>query len=118
VSVAQVSARSGQLRFVGLGNVEGRVYAGSGSSGLTPRPGTLGMNHQTPKLQGTTADWPAGSMLIMHSDGIRQHFDLSSLGGDLQRRDPSVIAAVLHRDYGRGRDDATVVVVRDLRGAP
>jgi hypothetical protein len=31
----------------------------------------------------------------------------------LRQRDPALIAGVLYRDHGRGRDDATVVVVRE-----
>ena len=31
---------------------------------------------------------------------------------DLIQHDPAVIAAVLHRDHARDRDDATVVVIR------
>jgi hypothetical protein len=31
----------------------------------------------------------------------------------LLARDPSLVAGVLYRDFTRGRDDATVVVLRD-----
>jgi hypothetical protein len=31
----------------------------------------------------------------------------------VSQRDPSIIAAILYRDFARSRDDATVVVVRD-----
>ncbi len=30
----------------------------------------------------------------------------------LAQRDPALIAGVLYRDFGRGRDDATVVVAK------
>ena len=47
----------------------------------------------------------------MHSDGISNRWSLSG-HDDLWSRHPAVIAAVLHRDHTRGRDDSTVVVIR------
>ena len=46
----------------------------------------------------------------MHSDGLSARWDLKSKPELLQRH-PAIIAALLYRDYARGRDDATVVVV-------
>lgn len=60
--------------------------------------------------------WEPGSTLVMYSDGLRSHFSLAAFG-DLRSHDPTLIAAVLHRDIARGRDDATVVVLRDARAA-
>ena len=49
-------------------------------------------------------------MLIMHSDGLSGRWDLDDHPG-LRQRHPAVIAAVLYREHGRVRDDATVVVI-------
>ncbi len=46
----------------------------------------------------------------MHSDGVREGWDLAREPA-LRRRDPLLIAATLIRDYERGRDDASVVVM-------
>ena len=46
----------------------------------------------------------------MHSDGISTHWDPGQYPG-LIARHPAVIATVLFRDFGRGNDDATVVVL-------
>jgi len=51
-----------------------------------------------------------GSLLVMHSDGLSARWDLRQRP-ELLRAHPAVIAAVLYRDHGRERDDATVVVV-------
>jgi len=56
--------------------------------------------------------WPAGALLIMHSDGLGTHWDLATYPG-LAARHPGLIAAVLYRDYDRGRDDVSVVVIRN-----
>ena len=46
----------------------------------------------------------------MHSDGLQTSWDLDRYPG-IHRRDPALIAALLYRDFERGRDDVTVVVV-------
>ena len=50
-------------------------------------------------------------MVILHSDGIATRWDIDSYPG-LVFRHPSLIAAVLYRDFARQRDDAMVVVLR------
>jgi predicted RNA binding protein YcfA (HicA-like mRNA interferase family) len=54
-------------------------------------------------------DWPRGSHVVMHSDGLSARWTLPAHPG-LQMRHPAVIAAILYRDFVRRRDDATVVV--------
>jgi hypothetical protein len=62
--------------------------------------------------------WPTGALMVMHTDGITSRWRLESYPG-LVGRDPSIVAAVLQRDFTRPRDDATVLVLA-LRapGAP
>ena len=48
----------------------------------------------------------------MHSDGLQTKWKLDAYPG-LQMRHPSLVAAVLYRDYRRGRDDVTVLVARE-----
>ena len=52
----------------------------------------------------------------MHSDGIGSSWSLDRYPG-LASRDPCLVAAVIYRDFARGRDDATVVVARGPEGA-
>ena len=47
----------------------------------------------------------------MHSDGLSSRWSLDEYQG-LITRHPAVIAGVLYRDCLRGRDDATIVVMR------
>jgi hypothetical protein len=47
----------------------------------------------------------------MHSDGITGRWNLATYAG-LSRRAPIVAAAVLYRDFRRGRDDATALVAK------
>jgi hypothetical protein len=63
------------------------------------------------RLQTFSYDWPHGSLLVMHTDGVNTRWGLSRYAG-LQSHQPDVIAGVLFRDFRRGVDDATAVVTR------
>ncbi|MET0342355.1 MAG: SpoIIE family protein phosphatase [Polyangiales bacterium] len=114
VSVCRILVETNRLQFAGLGNVEGRTQLAASSEGLAPRSGTLGMNITPPQVRVRELVWEPGATLLLHSDGVRHLHDLAAQR-DLIDKDPSVIAAVLHRELTRGRDDATVVVVQDTR---
>ena len=117
VSLCCIFPGQHRLVFAGVGNVEGRIHLTSRSVGLAPRSGTLGMNPQAPRIELRELAWEPGAILVLHSDGLRHHYDLAAYG-DLRQHDPTVIAALLHRDLARARDDATVMVVQDMRAAP
>ena len=69
------------------------------------------------KFQSFDFDLAPHAMLVMHSDGIASHLDLGAYAG-IERHHPSVIAATVFRDHWRGRDDATVAIVRNDYHAP
>jgi hypothetical protein len=71
--------------------------------------GTLGMS--TERVQEFTCPWDNDSVLVMHSDGLATRWDLKQYPG-IWSKAPSMIAAVLHRDFGRQRDDVTVLVAK------
>ena len=73
-------------------------------------PGTAGVGR--PRLQEFHYPFPAGAMLVMHSDGIAAHWELTDYPG-LRLRHPSLVAGVLFRDGVRRRDDASAVVVKE-----
>ena len=72
--------------------------------------GTVG--HVVRKVQEFTYTWSSTSCLIMSSDGLGTRWDLGRYPG-LDLRHPGVVAGVLYRDFGRGRDDVTIVVSRE-----
>ncbi|MDQ6924654.1 MAG: SpoIIE family protein phosphatase [Candidatus Eremiobacteraeota bacterium] len=117
VAIATFDGARREIRFAGVGNVSGAVLtpAGSGlgtwtSHSMMSHNGTVG--HQLRKVQELVYAWPTGSLVVFHTDGIRSRWQLDPYPG-LGTRCPAVIAGVLWRDYSRGRDDATAVVVRD-----
>jgi anti-sigma regulatory factor (Ser/Thr protein kinase) len=105
---AQVGA-DGQVRYAGVGNISGHLVSAERSQGMVSHGGTLGL--KVSRMQQFEYRRAPNSLVIMHSDGVSARWDLKSKPGLLQRH-PAVIAALLYRDHGRSRDDATVVVLR------
>lgn len=109
VAVAELDAERGELLFSGAGNIAGRVVSGVDERSLLSQHGTVGL--QVRSLHDMRYAWPAHALLVLHSDGITTRWSFAQAEGLLQC-DPVVIAAWLIRGHCRGRDDATVVVVR------
>ena len=109
VAVAKVDLDRKLLRFAGVGNISASIVSPASSRGLASHNGTLGQN--AARFQEFTYPWEANSILIMHSDGLGSRWDLKRYPG-IWNRHPSIIAAVLHRDFSRGRDDVTVFVAK------
>jgi anti-sigma regulatory factor (Ser/Thr protein kinase) len=108
--VCDVFASGGMLRLAGVGNIAAVLVHDLTQRSLMSHNGTLG--HLAMRFQEFTQGWSREDVLVLHSDGLTSRWDLSHYPGLLQR-DPAVIAAVLWRDFRRGRDDATIVVVRE-----
>jgi hypothetical protein len=89
--------------------VIGRLVSGVEDRTLLTQHGTAGVTIRTPEE--TSADWPAHALVVVFSDGIESRWKPDLLRGVLGR-DPAVAAALLMRDHCRGRDDATVAVLR------
>lgn len=110
VATASIDGVAKTLRYAGVGNIGGTLLTGAQTRGMMSHNGTLG--HQVRKIQAMDFDWsPEQSTLVMQSDGVQSRWTLDSYPGLLARH-PALLAAVLHRDFIRGRDDATVAVVR------
>ena len=104
-----LSRDGSEVRYAGAGNIGARLVSGIEDRGLMSQHGTLGA--QVRRLQDAVSPWPAHAALVVHSDGILTRWELSDAPGLLQC-EPAVIAGWLLRDNLRGRDDATVVVVK------
>lgn len=71
--------------------------------------GTVG--YRMGRINTFTYPWDPTTLLIMTSDGISTKLDLAAYLG-LSQRHPAVVAGLIHRDFRRLTDDATVVVAR------
>lgn len=110
VAIAAIDMEQQAVRFAGVGNIAGAIISPDASCNLVSYNGTVG--HEVRKIHEFTYQWPRGSLLIMHSDGLGTQWRLDRYPG-LSTRHPSLIAGVLYRDFNRGRDDVTVVVARE-----
>jgi anti-sigma regulatory factor (Ser/Thr protein kinase) len=108
--VGELDAGTRTARWCGIGNVAASTFTAGVRRQLVSMNGTLG--HGTFRSQQFQAPWPAQSLLVVTTDGIGTRWDLESYPG-LERRHPSIVAGVVYRDFGRERDDATVLVVSD-----
>lgn len=111
LAVAAIHPSEQRVHFAGIGNISVTLHAPDGTSrSLASLNGTVG--HAMRTVQEFQYDWPAGGMLLMHSDGIHSRWRLDSYPG-LTRHHPALVAGALYRDALRGRDDATVVALRE-----
>jgi anti-sigma regulatory factor (Ser/Thr protein kinase) len=110
VAVAEVR-RTGEgatVDFCGVGNTVTAVIGSAGPRSLPSMNGTAGLSVRG--LQPFTQPWYPGEMLVMHTDGLTTRWRLDAYPR-VREHDPAIVAAVLHRDASRGRDDATVLVL-------
>jgi anti-sigma regulatory factor (Ser/Thr protein kinase) len=106
ISMARYEPHSGQVIFGGIGNVAGVLASRNELRRMVTMPGTAGYNVR--KIQ--SFQYPfKGGLVILCSDGISTSWTLDRYP-DLEATHPMLIAAVLYRDFGRRRDDATVLV--------
>ena len=115
-AIARASTATNRLEYVSVGNISGRVVTNGTSRGLVSNNGTMGIELRRPRASKMVYDWNPGSSLIVFTDGLRDRFEHPDYPGLLEH-DPTLVAAVLYRDNYRGRDDATAVVIKDLRAS-
>jgi anti-sigma regulatory factor (Ser/Thr protein kinase) len=108
VAVTQFNAEQDRLRFIGIGNIGATLIGEDKPRGLASHPGIVGLQYR--KVPVVDYAECTGKLLILYSDGLQSRWNLRDYPG-LMYRHPAIIAAVLHRDFCRGRDDVTVLVI-------
>ena len=108
-----VIGSSGDVQYSGIGNIAGSLVGIERSRGLASQNGTVGVQIRS-HVSTFSHVMPAPGVLLMHSDGITSRWSFDQYPGLLLRH-PAVIAGVLSRDFVRGRDDATMLVVSRSR---
>ena len=109
VSICRLDLEEQTAEFAGIGNVAGAVVEGARTTRMVSLAGTAG--HVARSIRSFTYPFASGSLLLMHSDGIGTSWSFDRYPG-LVYAHPSLVAAVLYRDFARVRDDATVLVAR------
>lgn len=111
-AVFLLKATPGNVEFSGVGNIRAVIYSQGRTKTLISQNGTAGLQIRTAKALNQA--WSDQGELILTSDGIGTKWDRLEEYG-LSQRHPAIMAALIERDYGRGTDDATVLVIRRAR---
>ena len=99
---------AGMLRYAGLGNIAGRIIRRRQQPRAGRRcPGSSAIS--AARSGSTTIRSAPGALVVMHSDGLTDRWQLDDYPGPARPRAPVVIAATLLRDAGVRRDDACVL---------
>jgi anti-sigma regulatory factor (Ser/Thr protein kinase) len=114
VGVAEIDLQRRKLRYCGVGNISGSILGPDKAQSLVSHNGTVG--HVMSRAVELEYDFPPNSILVLHSDGLTSQWNLDKYAG-LRNHHPGLIAGVLYRDFKRGRDDASVMTVRERPGA-
>jgi hypothetical protein len=105
----QADAAASMIRSAGAGNVMARLVSGVSDRTILCQHGTAGVAVRS--VEETQTPWPEHALLVVFSDGIESRWQPELLAPVLGR-DPALAAALLVRDHCRGRDDASVAVLR------
>jgi hypothetical protein len=111
MTLASVDIRGRRVSWVGVGNVEARLFH-TGANLSHPcehillRGGLVGL--QLPAAQATLTSLAPGDLLVFATDGIGQDFEVRVTPAETSRQ----IADGILRRHFKGTDDALVLVVR------
>ena len=108
VSIARFDAPAKKINFSGIGNVAGMIAVAGQTRRMVSMAGTAGFNAR--KIQSFDYPFEQG-LVILYSDGLASSWTVDRYT-DLVKLHPSLIAAILYRDFTRHRDDATVLVAK------
>jgi hypothetical protein len=92
---------SNEVAFIGVGNVLGVVTSALETRRMVSFNGTLGQ-----LLRASDRSSIRDTLAVLASDGLGTHWSLDTYPG-LSQRHPTLVAAVLYRDFDRLRDDVT-----------
>jgi anti-sigma regulatory factor (Ser/Thr protein kinase) len=101
------------FHYAGVGNITGVLIPLSPNVAvrhMVSQNGTAG--HVAPRIRTFLYPTPAPTVTVLHSDGIASGWKLEKYPGLLAKH-PTLISAVLYRDCRRGKDDTSVLVMKE-----
>ena len=107
-SLCRLDQRDGGINYVGVGNINTRIY-GSTPRTFIPTDGIVGFTIASPKEH--RAMLYPGNILILSSDGVKEHFDPAHYP-DLLNGTARKVSENLIDNLGKGDDDASCIVLR------
>jgi serine/threonine protein phosphatase PrpC len=112
MALARFDQARREFQLASVGNIETRVIGGPARANQIIRRGIIGAGAPDPVV--TTHPWTPEMIVIMHSDGLRTHWQWSEFQ-QIEAEPPSVIALELLRRLGKNEDDATALVVKHAK---
>lgn len=109
-AMCQLDLAGGEMRFTGIGNISCRIF-GAETQRMVSRDGIVGYMMSRPAEQ--VVRLAPGDVVMLHSDGVREHFDTHDLPGLLTGTAREIAERVLD-NFSRGDDDASCLVARYL----
>jgi anti-sigma regulatory factor (Ser/Thr protein kinase) len=100
-----------RFAFASVGNIATRLFGSSAWRHFIVQRGILGGN--APIVRVTEHCWEPGNVLVLHSDGVTQHWGLEDFP-ELAKESATVMAQHLLRALAKTNDDATVLVVKGM----
>ncbi|GAB6038473.1 hypothetical protein JCM15519_30320 [Fundidesulfovibrio butyratiphilus] len=110
--LARLDLSTGELRYCGVGNITAKIFGADDPVRLISRDGIVGYMMSTPR-EGSHALGP-GDILMLCSDGVRDHFELFDHPGLLRGQARDIAENVLQA-LSKGDDDASCLVMRVSR---
>ncbi len=109
-AVCIIEKSSGTGRYAGIGNVITRSLSNKDLT-FIPQDGHLGSS--VPTIRETRFSLLPGDIILMYSDGVREHFDLLSMPG-LEKECAKSITEKLISTYSKQGDDASMITIKAL----
>jgi anti-sigma regulatory factor (Ser/Thr protein kinase) len=108
--VVHLDLNEKKMTYCGVGNIAVKVLSiGGKTKNCHSYNGIVG--HSIPgSLHNNSIDWEKNDLLILHSDGLNNRWDMQKYPGIL-KHDRVLLAAALYKDNCRGTDDALVTVI-------
>jgi len=109
IGIADIDLAEARVAFCGLGNVSGMLISHGTARRMVSQNGTAG--HVASRIGVFYYSFAERPCVVLHSDGLSARWNLDRYPG-LAAAHPGLMASILFRDFRRGRDDATIVVMR------
>lgn len=107
MAVALIDLTAGTVLHAGIGNVETRIVGVDKVRRPISHNGILG--YQLRNVRVETYPYSPGDLVVMHSDGVSERFEVSPAS---RETDPQLLASQVAHAHGKHNDDQTIVVVR------
>lgn len=107
-ALCRINLTNGLFRHVGIGNITLRLLSAQNQHFLS-KNGIIGYQISTPQEQ--QLNLTAGDILILHSDGVKEHIDLYQCRKLLTATSKN-LASDMIAHFGKDDDDASCIVVR------